>query len=100
MNNRRNIIYLTVGIIALVLLHIYLSIGGAAGLTKRDAVLDKKMLAADAISIERSGGPGVELKKTDGGWGITSPYSADADESAVAKMLDFLVACKIEERST
>ena len=100
MNNRRNIIYLTVGIIALVLFHIYLSVGGAAGLTRRDAVLDKKMLAADTISIERSGGPGVELKKTDGGWDITSPYSADADESAVAKVLDFLVACKIEERST
>lgn len=100
MSNRRNIIYMIVGVVVLVLLHIYLSLGGASNLTKRETVLDKKMLAADAISIERSGGPGVELKKTDGGWGITSPYSADADESAVAKMLDFLVACKIEERST
>lgn len=100
MNNRRNIIYMIVGIVVLVLLHIYLSLGGASNLTKRETVLDKKMLAADAISIERSGGQRVELKKMDDGWSILSPYSADADESAVEKMLDFLVACKIGERNT
>ena len=100
MSNRRNIIYMIVGVVVLVLLHIYLSLGGASNLTRRETVLDKKMLAADAISIERSGGQRVELKKTDDGWSILSPYSADADESAVEKMLDFLVVCKIEERNT
>lgn len=100
MNNRKTIIYLLVGILALVAAHLYLSFGGGVKLRVRDTVLDRSMLGADKIVIERRGEAGVVLSGKDGAWRVLEPYMADASLSGVARILDALVLYKIEETFT
>lgn len=100
MNNKKNIMYLLAGIFALVAAHLYLSFGRGVKLTMRDTPLDRSMLQADAITIEKAGRPPVELRKTDAGWVVSEPFSAGAEEGAVARILDSLALYKIRETFT
>lgn len=97
MNNRYKIIYLLVGIFALVAVHIYLSFSGVAKLSNRDTVFDRSMLDADFVSIERGNGSDIELKRDDAGWSLDKPYDAIAENAIIEEMLDLLTVRKIRE---
>lgn len=96
MNNKKSIVYLLVGIAAVVIIHLYLSFGGGVKLRVRDTALDRSMLNADRIVIEREGGNFVELKKNDGEWHILAPYKSKASQAAVARILDALTLYKVK----
>ena len=100
MSNRNVIFYLLLGIVLAVVAHLYVSYGGGEKLTPRDTILDQSMLEADRIHIEKFGKASVELCKTDLAWRITKPYTAEASQEAVLKILDSLVLQKIEETYT
>lgn len=97
MNDRKNITMLLAGISCLLAAHLYLSFGGGEKLTKRLTVIDRSMLGADTIVIDRGAAPTVELVKKDDGWKISRPYSARAGEDGVARILDGLALYKILE---
>ena len=95
MNNSRSIIYLLMGILILIMAHVYLSFTGEAKLTNRETILDKSMIDADVITIEHQDGSSMEIKKTDSVWNIEKPFWAVAEEGAVARVLDFLVVIEV-----
>lgn len=97
MSNRYKIIYLLVGIFALVGVHIYLSISGVAKLSNRDTVFDESVLDCDVIAIDRSNGSDIELKRQDGGWIVEKPYAAIAENAMVEEMMDLLSVRKISD---
>lgn len=99
MNNSRSIIYLLTGILILIMAHVYLSFTGEAKLTNRETILDKSMIDADLITIEHQDGSSMEIKKTGSVWNIEKPFWAVAEEGAVARVLDFLVVNKIQEKN-
>ena len=99
--SNRNIIYnLLLGIVLVVAAHLYISYGRGDKLTPQDTILDRTMLEADNIIIEKSGRLSIELRKTDLSWSIVKPYIAEASEETVLKILDSLVLQKIEETYT
>lgn len=97
MNNRKCIFYLFAGILAVIAVHLYLSFGGGEKLRVRTTALDRSMLQADGIVIERTGAPVVRLGNIDGEWRIFEPYVSKAASGAVARILDSLVLYKIVE---
>lgn len=100
MNNKNTIIYLLFGIALAVTAHLYISYGGGGNLSARGTALDRPMLRADRIVVERLAAPPVELLKTDAGWRMIRPYAAEAAEAAVSRMLDSLVFGKVIETYT
>lgn len=97
MSNRNTIFCLLAGIVLAVAAHIYISYGGGGKLAPRTAVLNRAMLQADRIAVERPGRDAVELRRTDSGWRMVEPYAAEAAQAGVSRMLDSLVLLKIVE---
>lgn len=91
MSNARVIFLFAAGIVLLVAAHIFVSMRGMGSLIAgRTTLLDPAAKSAERIEVERRGGQVVALVK-DGVWRVAEPYSAEADERGIQRMLDALV---------
>lgn len=91
MSNARVIFLFAAGIVLLVAAHIFVSMRGMGSLIAgRTTLLDPAAKSAERIEVERRGGQVVTLVK-DGVWRVAEPYSAEADERGIQRMLDALV---------
>jgi len=91
MSNAKVIFLFSAGIVLLVAAHIFVSLRGMGTLLAgRTTLLDAVAKSVERIEIERRGEPNTVLVK-DGVWRVSEPYSAEADERSVQRLLDALV---------
>lgn len=91
MNNRRSILRLLVAIIVLGLLHFALEIsGGGSNSRTRRAVLVPNADFASRIELMRNDSTPFVLEKSGRSWSFIEPFSANADDAVIARLLDRL----------
>ncbi len=101
MSNRRAIFHLVLALLAVMGAHLLLSYKGGTGtaLVQRNTLLDQEFAAASRFSLSRCGKPDIAIVR-DGGWRMTAPYNAGVDERTMAKLVDTLAFCGIDDRIT
>ncbi len=98
MNSKKTIVFLLLGITALLCAHSYLSYKGTSGkFAGRTTLVPSYMHEADSMVIERAQGRTIELKREDETWRIVRPYAAKAEPERVLRILDALSLRKIVE---
>lgn len=103
MSNRRFIIFFLVGIVFIsvfLAMHSWRTRAVASEAT-RNTLCTFESGAVDGLEISRNGTNIVKLVRDDvGNWGIVSPYSAPADASTVARLVDALTLLKLGDMRT
>ena len=96
MRNRKTILLLSCALALLAAVEALLDVSGRKVRLAARAVLAPDAASCAAFALERRGGPPTELVK-DGNWRLVRPFAADAEETAVLRLLDALACAPVEE---
>ena len=101
MSNRRSILMLLAGIVLLVAAHFAIdcSSGGVAATARRNALLADSE-SASRIKIVRGGEAPTVIVRTNDVWRLVSPFSGNADDQAVKRLLDALSFVPVTDAQT